>query len=211
MTTKEYVQKFNLEKTNKVNQDDFIADFTNELMSLLEVGKGTQNIKGFENAERAIKMKWDAVSGKVAGGLPRELWFYFSREVIERMKAGLFPKEIAKREAQAKEDMIRRERWKQREKEQNARFERSFGGGGFGGGFGDFDFIGAAFLFAILRKGARNNALYGVLGLPETATAEDVKKKYKELALVHHPDRGGKYEDFIRITEAKNKLLAFLE
>jgi hypothetical protein len=35
-----------------------------------------------------------------------------------------------------------------------------------------------------------------VLGLPEGATAEQVKARYRELALRHHPDRGGDPEQF---------------
>lgn len=199
MTTKEYVIKYSLDKTNQVSQDEFIADFTSEFMALLEVGKGNEKFKGFENAARAIKMKWDAVSVKTAGGLSEKLWSYFNREVIFRMKYELFPKEVEKQEAEAKqkqEYQEQRHRWAEEAKQRERRM---------------FDGFYSAFVNAILRKGIRNNIHYEVMGLPETATAEDVKKKYKELALTHHPDRGGKHEDFIRITEAKNKLLAILE
>jgi len=34
-------------------------------------------------------------------------------------------------------------------------------------------------------------------GLDNSATAEDVKRKYRKLAQQHHPDTGGKHQDFI--------------
>lgn len=37
--------------------------------------------------------------------------------------------------------------------------------------------------------------LYKVIGLDNFASIEDVRKKYRELALLYHPDRGGKTKD----------------
>ena len=31
--------------------------------------------------------------------------------------------------------------------------------------------------------------LYDILGLPKTATAEEIKKSYRKLALLKHPDK----------------------
>lgn len=44
------------------------------------------------------------------------------------------------------------------------------------------------------------------LGLSSAATAEDVKKRFKELAKLHHPDKGGESTVFIEILEAYEKL-----
>ena len=43
---------------------------------------------------------------------------------------------------------------------------------------------------------------FKVLGLKRSASDEDIKTKYRELILVHHPDKGGDHEEFIRIQEA---------
>ena len=43
---------------------------------------------------------------------------------------------------------------------------------------------------------------FKVLGLKRSASDEDIKTKYRELILVHHPDKGGDQEEFIRIQEA---------
>src|SRR5262245_27741748 len=46
-----------------------------------------------------------------------------------------------------------------------------------------------------------------VLGVPEWATAEEVKQRFRELALLHHPDHGGDPHEFMRIKIAYDELL----
>ena len=43
---------------------------------------------------------------------------------------------------------------------------------------------------------------YDVLGVPKTATADDIKKAFRKLARKHHPDAGGSEERFKEINEA---------
>lgn len=40
------------------------------------------------------------------------------------------------------------------------------------------------------------------LGLARLATVQDVKRAYRQLAQQHHPDAGGKHEDFIKLQSA---------
>ncbi|KAG9411001.1 DnaJ (Hsp40), sub A, member 4 [Aphanomyces cochlioides] len=47
-----------------------------------------------------------------------------------------------------------------------------------------------------------NNAYYETLGVPKTASAADIKKAYRKLALKNHPDKGGDPELFKNITVA---------
>lgn len=60
----------------------------------------------------------------------------------------------------------------------------------------------------------KEDSPYGILGLDTKATWAEVRKAYKALVFIHHPDLGGVHEDFIRIQaayEILEELLAGLE
>lgn len=43
---------------------------------------------------------------------------------------------------------------------------------------------------------------FQTLGLPDMATPEEVKAKWRKLAMIHHPDRGGNVVEFNEIRKA---------
>lgn len=43
---------------------------------------------------------------------------------------------------------------------------------------------------------------FTILQIPSTSSIDEIRKAYRELAKLHHPDRGGRVEDFIRIRAA---------
>lgn len=43
---------------------------------------------------------------------------------------------------------------------------------------------------------------FTILGLPVTATPDEIKARWRELAMVHHPDRGGDAATFNAICDA---------
>jgi len=47
---------------------------------------------------------------------------------------------------------------------------------------------------------------YEILGLSPGATDKEIKKKYRELSRIHHPDQGGSEEMFMKITKAAEAL-----
>lgn len=80
----------------------------------------------------------------------------------------------------------------------------------------------ASLLWGLLRLGAR--ALWSsainpmrpiierqqaltVLGLPPDATRQQIKRRYRELAKQHHPDRGGDEREMQRIIAAYHLLM----
>lgn len=48
---------------------------------------------------------------------------------------------------------------------------------------------------------------YQILGLKVNATQVEIKAAYKKLVMIHHPDRGGNSENFIRLQTAYEELL----
>ena len=47
---------------------------------------------------------------------------------------------------------------------------------------------------------------YNILGINNNATPEEIKKAYRKLASIHHPDKGGSKEQFQKIEEAYRTL-----
>jgi len=48
---------------------------------------------------------------------------------------------------------------------------------------------------------------YAVLGLPQTASLEDVKRNYRNLARLFHPDKGGYKEAMILLNNAHDRII----
>jgi len=194
MKTKEYVLKYKLNESDKFDHTEFVSDLTIDFLSLLEVGKATSNLKGFNNAVNAIRMKFDAVNNKTRGCIPEKLWKYFFATVIVKMRDNLFPKEmrlIKEQKEKRKRAYENRQNWYNQE----------------------FNFFDESFFYSILAdmlKVKKPLEAFEILGLPLEANQEDVKLKYRELCFLYHPDKGGKQEQFIKITEAKNKCLSYL-
>jgi DnaJ family protein A protein 2 len=49
-------------------------------------------------------------------------------------------------------------------------------------------------------------SLYEELELTETCTKDEIKKSYRRLAMLHHPDKGGNEEKFKKISSAYETL-----
>lgn len=191
----DYVKKYKLDVNDNFNHSEFVEDLKEDFTALLEVGKGFERLKGFENAVGAIRMKWDGINNKTRGQLPDKLWNYFYATVIAKSREKLFPEQM---KARAEE----RER-RQRMYEERKRFkdwDSSF-----------FDWFSYLFGEAQRMMNTTPTQELSLLGLNESATEEDVKSAYRKLSLTHHPDKGGKQSVFVEITSAKNKCLKWLK
>lgn len=49
------------------------------------------------------------------------------------------------------------------------------------------------------------------LGLPDSATTDEVKRAWRQLAMTHHPDRGGDPSEFDRLRKLYDEALAVAE
>lgn len=193
MKPKQYIKKYNLDKggVDKFSHSEFVADLTFDFITLLEVGRATENIKGFENAVRAIRMKWDGIHNKTLGQLPDKLWNYFFATVIAKTREELFPEIMERRKKEADQ----RQQWREDRKSEKERWG---------------DFFSWGFLFNAMKGQTKPVESFQTLGLPTEATEDDVKKAYRSLSLKHHPDKGGNEAKFIEITEAKNRCISYL-
>jgi DnaJ-class molecular chaperone len=41
--------------------------------------------------------------------------------------------------------------------------------------------------------------LYEILNIEKNSSIDDIKKSYKKMVKIHHPDKGGKKEDFEKV------------
>jgi len=58
---------------------------------------------------------------------------------------------------------------------------------------------------------AEYDVYFEVLGISKKKVSEKmINKAYRELSMKHHPDKGGKADKFVEITEAKNKCIEYL-
>ena len=200
MKTQDYVRKFELNINDKFSHNEFVADLANDFIVLLELNKAEDNIKGFENALRALRMKWDAINNKTVGCLPDKLWNFFFATVVVKLREQLCPKDMEKKRQLAEEKKKAWEARKAQEKWEEAQFKNWY--------WNDFN----TFLGSLSNNKQVPIASFNILGIPhDSSTSEDVNKIYRKLVLKHHPDKGGKQEDFIEITEAKNKCLQYFE
>lgn len=194
MKPKEFIKKHNLEKGwQSKKQDSFLQDFTSELLAFLELNKAENNIRGFENSVKVIRMKWDAISNKIPYGLPEGLWSYFWATIVVKLRDELCPKEMERRRKIVEE---KKAFWKKRREQERLLDEECR----------QAMFEHLAFLYLSMSAVPPYKS-FQYLGLPDSATAEEVTKRYRELSVKCHPDNGGSQEKFIELTEHKNKAL----
>lgn len=103
MKVREYLTKYNFEIIIKFDTqyNSCIDDFENDFNTLLNVGKSPTkgiNIKGYENAIRAMGMKVKAIKSHIENKeLLSKMWNYLFATIIAKKRDELFPEEMKKR------------------------------------------------------------------------------------------------------------------
>lgn len=199
MKTKEYLNKYNLHKGwNTKIQNEFISDMTSEFEAQLMLNKAEDNIRGFDNAVRCIRTKWDSISKKIPYGIPEKLWSYFFATVIAPLREQMCPKEMQRRRE------IREER--QRRYEDRKKMEQDFTDKMYQAYMNYWKNYYKNLLAHIVLASMPIDS-FAYLGLAVDATVDDIQKKFRELALKAHPDRGGSQEAFTNLVSHKNNCL----
>lgn len=195
MKTKEYLDKYNLHKgwDTKI-QNEFISDMTSELEAQLMLNKAEDNIRGFNNALRCLRMKWDSISKKIPYGIPEGLWNYFFATVVAPLREQMCPREMQRQRE------IREER--QRRYEERRKMEHDFMEEMYQSYMNYWKNLLAHIVLASMPMDS-----FEYLGLTVDATPDDIQKRFRELALKAHPDRGGSQEKFIELTNHRNRCL----
>lgn len=200
MKSKEFISKYKFdEDSEKFDRNGFISDLEFEFASLLQTGKAKERLLGFENATRALRMKWDAISRKSKNGLPENLWKFFFDTHIAPTREALFPNEMNRR----RKEMEKREQYKRFRDGYESSFFNSFHNAFFGSIFEEM-------LKGMMQETVPTNE-FSLLSLdPHTATVDDVQKEFRQASLRCHPDKGGTDEQMFKILEARKKCLAYL-
>ena len=205
MKTKEYVEKYRLETGNSYPQGELLFDLFCEFQAQFELTQsksGNPNIKGWDQAVRVIRQKWDAINVKSRIQLQESTWKYFYAAFLCKFRDERFPEEFAER---ARQKQMRKDAYEERKRMEDEMYGNS------AEWFTNFFRNAYAGLFSALHdQGSKLHQALDVLELPHTATADDVKARYRQLSLELHPDKGGDQQEFIRMSEAKTKALLYL-
>lgn len=200
MKPKEFIEKYGIQNGwNPKHQTNFLQDFTSELISMLEYNKAADNIKGFDNALRTIRQKWDAISNKIRFGLPEGMWRYFFATVVVKLREEMCAREVQARKERAEEKRKAWEAWEARQEARRA-WEQQWDDL-FRESIYERLFMSMFILSAIPTES------FAFMELSTDATEEDIKNKFRKLAMKYHPDKGGDKDKFTALLEHKNKCL----
>lgn len=208
MTTKEYTKKYEFAprafgQAPRPFPQEIYRDLMSELLIQLDFNKANDNLAGFNNSVRVLRMKFDAISNKAYGLLDEKHWNYMFATMIVPLREQYCSREVAalreKREARIRE-REEREAW---EEAQTRAFFGSFT-------FNPWDFVWA--MFADRSKKPQPKEAYEIMGLDLDANLEELDEKYALLIRRHHPDNKetGDHDKCVAINQARADIKAYL-
>lgn len=209
MKTKEYVKKYKLDTQYGFNHSDFIIDLTADFMATLQflATKNQLSYNRFLSVVKESKQKFDSISyrAKAKTEVWKKLWNFFYASVVVHTRDARFSDYLKKKQQEkADYDFVRM------------------------GGIADVghqEIMDKLFEEALREHMRRIRDMFNIppmihaqyvtctkkdfelLGLENGCAIDEVKKAYKQKALAAHPDAGGSDAAFIKLTEAKNRIL----
>lgn len=207
MKVAEYVSTFNLKGASHFDRDAFLIQFSSEFESNVK-SLSQMNPKIWENTIIQYKQKWDNIfnKSKLTRDQSDKFWgFFFATKVIP-VRNSLFPGEwkTILHEYRIKNDRDYRIRFNRKEEyKQEQDFLRK-----------DFEEFQQSFFNSFFKRSHDpiKQACIILLNLQDQELTEQaVIVAYRNLAKTKHPDVGGSQEEFVQITEAKDKLLELLK
>jgi hypothetical protein len=199
MKPKAYGIKYAHKPWNDTTQNDFHQDFCVDFQTVLELALGTKDqlsLSAFDALVRQSKEKFSSIRFQLPL-IPLNYWDMFTHDVIHPTRKSVCAKELAEERAQ---------RARQRAWEENmARQVNSFREAAAAHAYQAFFFS----LFASMRASPVPTEEFTLLGITPVKDVESIKAAFRTAAKAHHPDAGGNAADFNRLTEAKNKCLAY--
>jgi len=199
----QYVKKYKLDVSENYDRQGFMADFTSDFMATIEVAQSHSdfNLTHWNNLVKQMRTKFDGIVNKSKGTADKweKTWKYFYATVVVKLRDQLFGEVLAKKKAAHEQ--------RQREWEQ---MQRDFGGDYYNDFMGNFFRNFAAGLAAFLG-GPQSvpQDSFEVLGLPTTASENEIKGRFREMSLRAHGDKGGSDEAMRELIQARNKCLAY--
>jgi hypothetical protein len=202
MKVKEYVDLFKLKESKHFDRNVFVEYLESDFLKSLNQTQMSPVI--FTNKVSELKTKFDNIFNKcpVKTEETEKFWKYIYATKIIPVRSKLFPgdwKDVLHVYKMKTNPTYRQkyENWKFH-KDQEEWFTKSF--------YEHFE-QRLDLLNQLLMHGNSDRVLLEI-PITKSLTENVIKSHYNELVKIHHPDKGGDNEYFIKITDAKNRLIA---
>ena len=128
------------------------------------------------------------------------MWRYFFATVVVKLREEMCPREVQARKKRAEE---KRKAWETRQEARRA-WEQQWD---------DLfrESIYERLFMSMLILSEIPTESFAFMELPTTASEDDIKTKFRELAMKYHPDKGGDKDKFTVLLEHKNKCLKWAQ
>jgi hypothetical protein len=201
MKPKEYVKKYNLDTSTFIPKG-FIEEFADEFIAGVTLlnEKGNFGYERFKVCIEQCKQKYDSICNKstMTKDTFEKTWKYFYATTVIKLRDAMFGEYLEQKKAAHDK---RKKDWEDMHRWENSSFEEMLR---------QAQEERMRAFFRMLMGASTPTASFEALGLPTTASAEEIKTAYKRLAIEHHPDKGGDEDKFKEILMAKDKCLAYV-